>query len=517
MSLILARSQLNKNTKKEDILPLNDELKQIICDYILNNDFDPMEYVDFLKIINYTKKSIDLSYHPMKIQEIRLDLINIGSNHLITGLNISEIKNIGYDNLSYASQSFIYFGIPLYFILFHYSVLYKIFYTNNHLEFILKYGFFCTSMSYFIVFVIFFRMKNKNAEILYLKKNLIHNIMFCIYLIPCIEIIIALLKLKVINPIVNEKMKYNNNNSLNEEIYIDSIIWILNVLFLYLIACIVTFITLCGSLIVCLIGGTIDTGNNCSLFSALYYSYKIICGKSLGRLYDVQYLKLSGYVEDLQVLRDCTSLKKLDLSGCRNNLRSTSGVDKIYDLRELIIDGCINLQLEDIMFLHKCHKLSKLSFKRSLNIPVLMGKLNDSLVELNLDYSIGLKKICGLKSNTLEYLSVRGCINLTTIKELQGLQNLQTIDMSYCSELININTLKDCHTLNEINLEACVSLTDIKNLASLKLKKLNLNYCHKLKQLDTIITDLENLREKIDINFCIVTLNGINYVPEIPL
>ena len=65
-------------------------------------------------------------------------------------------------------------------------------------------------------------------------------------------------------------------------------------------------------------------------------------------------------------------------------------------------------------------------------------------------------------------LYIRNPLNLTDIRALASLNNLQKLSLSDCYELTDISALASLNNLKELDLSSCHNLTDISALASLK-------------------------------------------------
>ena len=165
------------------------------------------------------------------------------------------------------------------------------------------------------------------------------------------------------------------------------------------------------------------------------------------------------------------------------------------NLNELTLDVS-EAKEEDLEFIKFFLKLEKLT----------LYKINQ---EVSLDFLLGLKELKNLeiveckttkldsvfKLPKLVHLQINKSIGLKRIDHFLNSQNLTSVDLSECSELVNIDALGDVTSLREINLSECKKLADVSGLATLKnLNYLNIGWCDLLKgPIPSWILSVENL------------------------
>ncbi|KAL0800899.1 hypothetical protein Bca101_056074 [Brassica carinata] len=171
----------------------------------------------------------------------------------------------------------------------------------------------------------------------------------------------------------------------------------------------------------------------------------------------------------------CSSLKTLDLSGC-SGLKTLPSIGNIKNLHELIPSSCSNL----------------------LELPACIGNAT-SLKTLDLSGCLSLKTLDHCGCSSLKTLDLCGCLSLKTY-DLCGFSSLKTLDHCGCSSLKTLD-LCGCSSLKTLP----SSIRNIKNLPELilssrsnlvelpasignatSLKTLDLCECSSLKSLPSI-------------------------------
>ncbi len=530
--LMLKTNMISKKSKYDNkLLPLHNVIIQIICDYI---DFEPKIMCQFLKLINKNNIRLNFKNYPLDIQDLRLILRNLHSKQKITGLNIYNFQQYYLRNVSNFAPIIVHNHNSMYMFIMGITMClicmnkFEIYYTNNITYLPIIYWYLCTTISsaFGLICSIFYLILSKNCcEIKQKKNEYNYNTLKNLILKTLILSIYKIIYLKSFSnePNINQKIENISHGLL------DILLFFLTIVSEFLLIAICLFINTLIIHILCIIFDNMYDG---SFINALYLAVKNIRDKSLINFNDLEYLrinfnnleylKLEGEIQDLTNLQDFVKIQHLDLSDSKRKIVNLKGIDKLIELKKLNVDSCQNLKWEDIINLEKCHKLKKISFRRALHILTLSGKINNSIIELNLDQSF-LKTINLLESDTLRHLSLSDCQYLKYIKELKGLINLESIDLSYCEKLKNINALVDCKLLSYINICGCKNIIDISELKGLiNLENINLSYCEKLKSIDALvdckllsfinisgcknindISELKSLKlKKLNVSFC---------------
>ena len=78
---------------------------------------------------------------------------------------------------------------------------------------------------------------------------------------------------------------------------------------------------------------------------------------------------------------------------------------------------------------------------------------------------------------------MRRCTQLANVNGLKDLKALQRLDLSGCKQLANVNGLKDLEGLQTLDLSGCQQLDNVEGLKDLKtLQTLQLTRCPKLSR-----------------------------------
>jgi len=128
-------------------------------------------------------------------------------------------------------------------------------------------------------------------------------------------------------------------------------------------------------------------------------------------------------------------------------------------------------------------------------------EIDQSITDLYIRYPLNLTDIRALASlNNLQKLSLSDCYELTDIRALASLKNLKELDLSDCKKLTDISALASLENLEKLNLRSNEKLRDISALASLNnLKELRLGG-ERLKDISALAS-LNNLKE-LDLSRC---------------
>lgn len=213
--------------------------------------------------------------------------------------------------------------------------------------------------------------------------------------------------------------------------------------------------------------------------------------------HNIQTLDLNGCykIKHISNLSSFSHLKKLDLSYCYS---LTNVIISNYDLEELNISGCPNLQDEGIISLFcsnenlseinlgGCFRLSDNTF-RHLEHFINLRKLNISNCT-NISYSIYfIKNLTNLRS-----LNISGCYNIIQDDFLKNLTKLRTLDISRCKGLSRYSDVSS--STNKIFWKSLRNLTNLEvlNLSDIDLYEGTIIFYNEEKI--EFITNFSNLK-----------------------
>ncbi|XP_014521076.1 probable disease resistance protein At5g66900 [Vigna radiata var. radiata] len=127
-----------------------------------------------------------------------------------------------------------------------------------------------------------------------------------------------------------------------------------------------------------------------------------------------------------------------------------------------------------------------------------------NLVEMSIDYCKDLVKLPdGLCNITpLKKLSITNCHRLSALpRDLAKLENLEVLRLCSCSDLAEMpDSVKGLNKLSCLDISDCLNLTKLPDdIGELKLQKLYLKGCSKLRELPHSVVKFENLDHKIHV------------------
>jgi internalin A len=131
------------------------------------------------------------------------------------------------------------------------------------------------------------------------------------------------------------------------------------------------------------------------------------------------------------------------------------------------------------------------------HLPATLARL-PLLAQLDLSVCTQLLDVEPLAGLTrLESLNLSGCEQLQDLQPLAGLTSLQSLDLSGCPQLQDLQALAGLTRLQSLDLSGCPQLQDLQPLAGLtSLQSLDLSWCPRLQDLQPLagLTRLQSLR-----------------------
>lgn len=166
-------------------------------------------------------------------------------------------------------------------------------------------------------------------------------------------------------------------------------------------------------------------------------------------------------ISSINFLKNCLSLKSLDLSGCQN-LTDISAIKSLPHLRSLNLSGSNIRDFDTLQNLQ-------------------------SLIHLNLS-QCKINNISFLKGfDSITHLNLKDCEDIKDFNVLKDLKTLTDLNLSECSAFSDISLLEGLSELTNVNLKKCRKILDLSPLEGLpKLKTLNLKWCFLDDRLDAL-------------------------------
>lgn len=155
-----------------------------------------------------------------------------------------------------------------------------------------------------------------------------------------------------------------------------------------------------------------------------------------------------SHVKDISPLTACTMLQILDLNGL-DEITDISALAACSLLEELIISS---EQLSDLSALAACVNLIDLNLNNCIAIKTI-NPLGDCLQTRSLATNTPptlstLLSINALpKCPAIKWLHLSNCPCITDITPLDIFHQLQALDLSWCSQISNLDPLKGCSSL----------------------------------------------------------------------
>ncbi len=262
-------------------------------------------------------------------------------------------------------------------------------------------------------------------------------------------------------------------------------------------------------------------------------------GPLLCRLGKIESLDLSNCktLPSVEGLRGISGLKTLDLSFCQS-LISLDGVQGAATLEKLRLQSCTGLTTLDALnglsglreldlldcsgltsvdALHATARLETLFLAGVQSVENLEGL--QALTRLKMLWIGGsnLTSLKGMKRlRNLETLLIMGCDRLTALEGLQGLPNVETVTVVSCPRVASLGTFEGLSKLRNLTLGGCRYLTRLDSLKELGgLRGLDLSDCSALTTVEAL-QKMPRLQTLLLVN-CqrLGTLNGIQVLTSI--
>lgn len=175
----------------------------------------------------------------------------------------------------------------------------------------------------------------------------------------------------------------------------------------------------------------------------------------LKRIESLEYLSLNCNVgEGVESIECLPNLRHLELG---KPLESRINFAKLHTLKSFAMEGCSGLEM-----VFKCAWLEKLS----------LPKLK----------SIDLRFLSDLEA--LRSLSISN----TSLNSLEGIPNIESINLAYAPKLESLTPLSNCTNLKIINLEKCMRIRDISTIENLAdLETLRMDNCGEIESLRPLL------------------------------
>ncbi|CAN1805510.1 Disease resistance protein L6 [Linum perenne] len=159
------------------------------------------------------------------------------------------------------------------------------------------------------------------------------------------------------------------------------------------------------------------------------------------------------------------------------NLSNLTGLKNLVHLKELTLKSCGLEALPNLSNLIKLHKLVIVKCPLLSEIHGLR-ELKRSLLHLEVSCCDWLADMDGLESlEALESLT----LSLRRLPNLSGLDNLETLDVSGCIQLVDVTGLAKLISLQKLNMSNCWSIEELPDISGMKsLNILDLSECIKL-------------------------------------
>jgi len=194
-------------------------------------------------------------------------------------------------------------------------------------------------------------------------------------------------------------------------------------------------------------------------YSHLYKNDETFRNKVLSRIANPQkqlYLFLDSYyysnIVDLSVLGNVYSL---NLSGCKiTNMYNSVDLSMLENVHSLNLSYC---HLLEFIKINKIHTLN-LAMNYITNVSVFKD-----VCVLNLKKCVNIRDVSPLRN--VRYICLSGC----RISDLSGLENADTLDLTYCDNITNVSPLSRVRVLDLSYCENIIHIDTLVNVSVLQL------------------------------------------------
>ncbi|XP_048431758.1 TMV resistance protein N-like isoform X2 [Pyrus x bretschneideri] len=213
---------------------------------------------------------------------------------------------------------------------------------------------------------------------------------------------------------------------------------------------------------------------------------------SIAYLTGLTHLSANGCeLQNVPDLSGSPNLEVLDLTNCTSLVEVHDSVGFLDELQGLHLDGCSKLTRFVTRLGSRSLLYLSLEGCRMLeSFPEIEGKM-ESLWYLGIHKS-GIRELPSSIAylTGLTHLSANGC-ELQNVPDLSGSPNITHLDLSYCKNLVEVdNSVGFLDELQELNLSWCSNLTRFPTrLGSRSLRSLSLEGCRRLKRFPEIEKD----------------------------
>ena len=218
-------------------------------------------------------------------------------------------------------------------------------------------------------------------------------------------------------------------------------------------------------------------------------------------------------ISDITALKCMRFLKEILIRNC-NNLLSLSGIESLPSLKELNLDSDIIISLRDLKDLPNLDKV-QIECDKLINLEGLEGASN--ITDLNLT-SKGLEDISDIKSLIkLKNLDLSNCSSIESLSGLEQLKLLESLKVTDCSKLKSLDGAPkpDVYLLGsrwgagvEVDLSGCSSLKDISALSGAsKIDRFDIDGCNSIRKTKGL--------EKIEIDYLACSKSDINLLQSL--
>ena len=186
-------------------------------------------------------------------------------------------------------------------------------------------------------------------------------------------------------------------------------------------------------------------------------------------LKNVKSVNLS-YCIGLEDVSELCNVTFLNLEGCRDCV----GINKLTNVHDLNISYCKNFTCDDLQYLINVDTLKLSGCKQITTLTVLPPKI------MRLYFSNSV--INSINNIVCDTQLIVITLSSSKITDINNLHNVEYLDLTHCTDLINISLLTN---ITSLSLSYCNNITDFKYIKDmLKLRRLNVSMCKQIKNTD---------------------------------